>query len=208
MSFHSINNKSQGFTLVEFVVVVTIGVIILATVIGGQTKYNDMASLKSVAEDLSLTIRQAQIYGVSVKGVGTAQTDFTLPYGIFLDSVGSTNKYVYYADKNKNGYFDGNYDCTSDPVGECLSVIPFPRGNKISSICRMFVDGTETCDVGRADATFTRPSTEAKFWLWDNVGYAQIQVTTSMKGIKVNLLSPGGKTKAVTLFKTGQISIQ
>lgn len=202
------NQKGYGFTLLEFLVSLSIGLIILVGVVIGQAKYNDLQSLKATANEMSLVIRQAQIYGVSVRSGGSGQTDFSSPYGVFLDSVGSTNKYVYYMDKNKNGYFDGNYDCTYDPANECSQLVQITRGNRINGICRMFVNGTETCDVGRVDATFKRPSTEAKFWMWDNVGYAQIQDLATMKGIKVKLISPAGRTKAVTLYKTGQISVQ
>jgi prepilin-type N-terminal cleavage/methylation domain-containing protein len=206
MSFHFF--KKRGFTLTEFIVVIAISTLILGTVIGGQSRYTDMAALKSVATDLSLNIRQAQVYGIGVKGSTEGQNDFNSPYGISIDSFGNKTTYILYIDKNKNTFNDGNFTCGAG--SECVDIYTLTRGNKVNKICRLFVDGSaEICDVGRADIYFQRPSTEARFgYIWDNVGYAQIPVTANLKGLRIELISPKNLTKSVSILKSGQISIQ
>jgi hypothetical protein len=187
---------------------ISIGVLVLTTVIGGQSRYTDLAALKAAADDLSLNLRQAQVYGVSVKGSTDGQNDFNSSYGLSIDSFGNKTTYILFIDKNKNTYNDGNFTCGTG--SECVVINTFTRGNKVNKICRLFTGSSpEICDVGRADIYFQRPSTEAKFgYIWDNVGYAQIQPTANLKGLRIELISPKNLTKSVTILKTGQISIQ
>ena len=197
---------ARGFTLVELVVVMSIGVLIMTTIVGGQSRYTDAATLKGLANDVSLDLRQAQVYGISVKVSPTDNTDFNGVYGL------SFNKsYVsdYVAFKEGSGTF-GVYDSNNHTScsGECLIINPINRGNKINQICRIPIANPQTldCNLGRADITFVRPSTEAKIVYFNTSG--GIISSTGYQGLRIEFISPGGVKRSVVIYTSGQISVQ
>ncbi|MBI2004934.1 prepilin-type N-terminal cleavage/methylation domain-containing protein [Patescibacteria group bacterium] len=57
-----------GFTLVELLVVVSIMLIITSTLLLQQRKFNSATLMRTLAYNIALSIRQAQVYGTSVVG--------------------------------------------------------------------------------------------------------------------------------------------
>lgn len=216
MSFHSFNklfikklfisqSLVRGFTLVELVVVMGIGVLIMTTIVGGQSRYTDAVTLKGLANDVSLDLRQAQVYGISVKVSPTDNTDFNGVYGL---SFNKSYAFDYVAYKEGSGTF-GIYDSNNHTScsGECLIINPINRGNKINQLCRIPNSGAEDCSsVSRADISFVRPSTEAKIVYFNSSG--GILSSTGYQGLRTEFISPGGLKRSVVIYTSGQISVQ
>src|SRR3989344_6847475 len=77
----------RAFTLVELVVVLAIFTLISSVVLANHSRFNGSVLLGSLAYDIALSIREAQVYGLSVKqhtvaGVG----QFQIGYGIHFAS--------------------------------------------------------------------------------------------------------------------------
>ncbi|MDP2642174.1 MAG: prepilin-type N-terminal cleavage/methylation domain-containing protein, partial [bacterium] len=156
MSDHS-NHK--GFTLVELIVSMGIMAIILSVVISSQSTYTDSAALSNLADEIGLTISQAQAYGIGVREFSPGTSDFTASYGLVFSLLESdfNKSYISFADRNSNKIYDGDWSCQTGDGLECLKKTDIPRGNYIESLCVVRSSGGDICTVGRADITFTRP---------------------------------------------------
>ncbi|KKT66971.1 MAG: hypothetical protein UW61_C0019G0001, partial [Candidatus Curtissbacteria bacterium GW2011_GWC1_44_33] len=159
-----------------------------------------------LADEISSTISQAQAYGIGVREVSTGSSEFNASYGVtmsLLDS-GSNTAYIYFADLNGNKIYTGNWSCDT---AECLSKVNITRGNVIADICVIKTSGSDQCNSAeRADVSFARPNTEAQIKLFNNGG--QPLNESNLKGIRIELKSPRGLTRSVTVYTTGQISTQ
>lgn len=198
-------NLVQGFTLVELVVVMGIGVLIMTTIVGGQSKYTDAVTLKGLANDVSLDLRQAQVYGISVKVSPTDNTDFNGIYGLSFNKSYPFNYVAFKEGSGTSGIYDSNNHTSCS--GECLIINPINRGNKINQLCRIPNSGPEDCNtVNRADITFVRPSTEAKIVYFNSSG--GVISPTGYQGLRTEFISPGGLKRSVVIYTSGQISVQ
>lgn len=198
-----ISQKNKGFTLLELMITLAIGMFILTTVVIGQSKYTDSAALKGLVNDISLTLRQAQVYGLSVKE--NTPGDFKTSYGIFFNAFHPT-EYIYFGDTGAT--MNGNYDGTNTVcTGECIQLVQITKGNQIvNPICRIDLTNAETCDVWKVSIVFVRPAPEAKMTLYSTSG-APLSMT-GYKGVRVKFISPQGIVRSIVVYTTGQISVQ
>lgn len=203
MSHYFKNN--QGFTLIELLVSISIVAVILAVVLNNQSTYTDKAALTGLADEISLAVSQAQIYSIGVReptaGVGFSSS-FGITVSLSASPNGSNSSYIYFTDTDRDLVYDGNWTTCS---GECLSRTNITRGNLIEDLCIVLISGSDDCTttINRVDVSFIRPNTEAQIF-FDGV---PLNLNT-MKGAKIKLLSPGGYRRSVSVFSTGQISVQ
>lgn len=197
----------RGFTLVELLVSIGIVFVILTVIVSNQSTYTDGAALANLADEISLTISQAQAYGVGVKEFSTGTSEFNASYGLAFSLLGSgsNSAYISFADRNSSKSYDGTWSCPIGGTSECLGKINISRGNYIESLCS--VSATDDCSIGRVDVSFTRPNTEAQISFFNTSG-ASIPPSSSVTGAKIKLKSPKGTGRTVTVYKTGQISVQ
>lgn len=219
-------NCARGFTMAELMVTVTIMMIMTGVVFFNYGKFNESMLMNQVAYDLSLTIRQAQVYGVAAKeGVGDVQGN-----NINLENIGSRNfenSYGVHFEKDKDHFFlfidvpsvqdaDGNWIGNgkyniADGDAE-LQKYFFPRDIKIWKLCFDVInpDNPNNCIDGDdasgqkaqiLDVTFTRPDPEAKI---------KLSVPDEpADSVDIYLQNVGGDiTKKVVVYSTGQISVQ
>jgi prepilin-type N-terminal cleavage/methylation domain-containing protein len=201
---------TKGFTLVELMVTITIMLIMTAVVFFNYNSFNDSSLLSAFAYDMSLTIRQAQVYGVATReGNSTSQSgqittasigsgNFSYPYGVHFDKNSTTAPLVLFIDVNK----DGKYVLGDD--GQPLQSYTFQRGIKIYQLC--VTDTTEHCDVNALDITFKRPDPEAIVSAFD---MSSSRIYPSSSSARIVLHNSGDSlTKSVAVYSTGQISVQ
>ena len=76
----SINHGHGGFTLIEFIVIISIFAIMAAVALFNFTGFRNDVGLNNLAHDIALEIRQAQVFGWSTLGADNQS-------GVVLDSV-------------------------------------------------------------------------------------------------------------------------
>lgn len=183
---------------------VAIMVVISTIIASNQSTYTSGASLKNVANDLSLSMRQAQVYGISVKELTPGSNTFTTGYGMSFDlsaaPVGDDKSFIFFADRDVDGVYSDTWDCPLGGASECLDKTVLTSGNYVSDLCIIDASG-ENCDgITRLDISFVRPAIEAKIYY--NGG------STGVRGARIMLSSPDGKDNSVVIYTTGQISVQ
>ena len=198
----------KGFTLIEVIVCVAIIGLITAVVVFKQGDLGDRISVDNVANDINLQIRQAQVYGISVKELSAGSNNFSIAYGVDFNRVSSNSSFYTFADSGpKNGHFDTWGTC-SIGTNECLGLNQIGRGNTISSVCVIKQDSSTDCTLGRVAVTFLRPNPSARIVFLDSGGNDISSNFSGFQGAKIVITSPKGKAKTVVVYTTGQVSIQ
>ena len=191
------SNKSSGFTLIELVVVIGMLVLITAITLVNHSSFNSSTVLGSLAYDIALSIRQAQVFGLAVREYregGTAT--FDTGYGVHFEGPLPTKSYILFADRDR----DLNYNTLID--GD-VDVFTIGRGNFISDICVTNSVGFEQCSgagVTELDIIFDRPDPEAIIKInGDPEKYGSARIIVS---------SPRGSERVIRVFSTGQITVE
>ncbi len=199
-----------GFSLLEMLISIAIISLILAVVVLNQGDFTDQFSLSTNASDLELQIRQAQVYGVSVKEFAPSSNDFTSHYGVSTSAMqGSASYFIFFGDRGaQNGIYDGDASCVVGGASECIAKFSFTRGVKVNQVCALKLNSQAECapEVGRADITFNRPEPAANFSLFNSQGNQNN--IGQVIGVRIELISLKGRTKSVYVYSTGQISVQ
>ncbi|HEY4501472.1 MAG TPA: prepilin-type N-terminal cleavage/methylation domain-containing protein [Candidatus Paceibacterota bacterium] len=167
--------KAAGFTLIELLVVSLIIVLITGTLIFRQQGFNSSTLLRSLSYSVALSLRQAQVYGVSVRENAAGSGTFASGYGVFFGNtlVDSANHYVLFADKGNgvldlgtNNLPDANGNNICDTNEDCLAQ-RFTIGNgrsagadyTIRNYCAHVINGSDQCKCTSASqCTVTSPS--------------------------------------------------
>lgn len=164
--------KNRGFTLFELLIVLSIFVIMTTVLVANQRKFGNNIVIESVAQDMALSVRQAQAYGLGSKYTitGSNSGSFDYPYGIYVDQ-SSNNQYVLFADSypannpnGGNGYdmINGNITQTKDTL---IQIDTLPAPNMISYFCVVPAGGAQQCSnkstITGMSITFVRPDPTA-----------------------------------------------
>ena len=186
------NHKQQpGFSLIELLVSVGILTMITTIVLANHTRFNGSVLLGSLAYDIALSVRQAQVFGLSVREFSS---DFQVAYGV---RIAGSNEYFLFVDR------DGNqkYDDATDAVIETYTL---GRGHIISEFCGYSSSGTPACSssfpaITYLDIVFNRPDPDALMSSNEPGSYSRGTVT---------VMSGSGDTRTIEIASTGQISVQ
>ena len=189
----------RGFTLIELLVVVGIITVITSIVLVSNAKYGGAVLLQNLAYDIALSIRQAQVYGISVRSFNAS--NFSVGYGMHF-AVSDNTHYELFADADNNGLF-------SD-ASENVSPSPYEigRGYKIKSLCATD-SGNESCTFDTLDIIFKRPEPDARITARNGSGQTCVQNTQECKEeARVVVESPRGQDLSIVIDATGQISVK
>lgn len=207
---------TPGFTLVELMVVLAIIVIISLILIISSQRFNSAVLLRSLAYQVGLSIREAQLYGVAVHE-GPVETrcarggdsKFCSAFGVHFDESTPTEYYLF-ADVNNNGVNDDNYA----PLRTYRAQYGFTISNFCTitnatvrcsaSTCPVEYQSTPyTCTpnaITEIDIAFRRPNPDA---LITSDG----DPATQYAGAYIVVQAPGDATRSVSVSLTGQITV-
>jgi len=190
-------SKESGFTFFELVVVIAIIGILSAIVITGYREFERDTVLGNLAQDVALSVRLAQSYGLNVRSEGGV---FERSYGVYFDASDRTN-YEIFRDENRGvgGFVN---------TGDTEEVFQFGTGYTIANVCALDAsNGDNNCfEVGgdniitEIHIVFDRPKPDANFR--DNNGYTDYQSAT------ITIRDIDGKTRDIGILATGYISVQ
>ncbi|MFA7192022.1 MAG: type II secretion system protein [Candidatus Paceibacterota bacterium] len=225
---------NRGMTLVELLVVLSIFAIISMTVAFNYSSYKSTTSTNVLAQDVALSIREAQGYAMGVKSVSSAGSSIFPGYGVHFSPSGSgpisgsSKSFILFADipfdiNNPQDKGDSEYGfpvsgganesaCDGSVLGsdnECISVITISGGDKILGVCA----NSECEDLtpnpnGSLDIVFRRPNPDAVFCYRANVGDISCANEISSVGIIVQSESDQNILKKIVVWNTGQISVE
>jgi len=198
----------RGFTLIELLVVISIMLILTSIFLLRQSRFNSSTLLRSLSYSVGLSVRQAQVYGTSIRESASGAFDAgtaAKSYGIYFSS-GSQNNYILFADLNNNGAYN---------TGEDVEAFRINPGYSISKFCATTSLGSQQCwiasDPGNSTLTyltilFRRPNPDSCFATNLNTSVCQTGATPAYSSGYVQLQS-GSDTRSVTVTLTGQISV-
>jgi prepilin-type N-terminal cleavage/methylation domain-containing protein len=187
---------SSGFTLVELLVVTGIMALISGLVLANNTRFGGVAQLQNLTYDIALSIREAQIYGISVARFNNI---YAPAYGMHFDSA-NPNAYVLFADvlSPQNGV----YDCPSPGTSNCelVRLSTIQSGYSITALCATVSGGSESCAVSSLDISFERPEPDAYI--------RAAEISGINESARIIVSSPRGDEKVVSIEVNGQISVE
>ena len=202
--------QQAGFTLIEMLVVIGIIVVISGIILANNSRFGGVVQLQNLAYDIALSIRQAQVYGISVQRFNTSST-FASAYGMHFarDPVTHvSNSYQLFGDVNLP--FNGVYD-PGGAIPELVQSTTIQAGYAISDLYATPVSGVEA-SVDSLDITYRRPDPDAY------ISTNGTQLVFNAKGkyvsgtineqARIVVRSPRGDLKNIVISSNGQISVQ
>ena len=193
--FKNKNNTKKGFTLLELLVVSSIFTVVTSLVLVKFSLFNNTILTTNLAYDIALSIRQAQTFGLNVKGFGSGTSVvFDTGYGVHFASA-SNNSYILFADLNKNKKYSSN---------ELIESFSIKGGHIIEKFCASVSGSSQICSdefggPDDLDVVFTRPDPDAVIKSYDP------EVTYQSATIRVR--APQGVRREIKVYSTGQIAI-
>ena len=208
MAFNNLQSRpTAGFTLIELLAVTGIMVVITSVVLVNNGRFGGVIQLQNLAYDVALSIRQAQVYGISVARFG--EDNFSTGYGVHFDT-SNPDTYALFADALT---VNGLYDCPNPGTDTCelMQTTNITRGFSIQDLCGTPPGGT-TCDAkSNIDIVFIRPEPDA--WISARINVSDPacipnQGGTCYENAHIILKSPRGDIMSVVVEANGQISVQ
>lgn len=190
----------MGFTLVELLISIAIVGIVTSIVLVKYGSFDSTVLLKSLAYEIALTLREAQVRSVSVS---RSANSFDYPYGVTFSVATPQEKKRYISFRYKNATAHPVYDVgEASPVAEDIRTFPISRTMEVQDLC-VTIGGTENCDIDRLDVSFRRPKFKGLFYA---EGYAGNQEDIQSAKIEVGSAT-GFLSFIVEVTSLGQISV-
>ena len=204
--------RSRGFTLIEVIVSIGIFVILLSVVLLKYGDFQGNVLLSNLVYQVALSVRQAQIYGI---GVRASSGSFQTMYALHFDKA-INNSYVFFAEDKNQSVAHGLFKYvepvdpdsplpTEDSIVDTYKLRP---GYTLKRICAT-VNATYVCSddvtplaITTIDVYFKRPKPDAIIKVYDGAG-TLIPNTGGSARLEIQAR---GRTRCVTIEKTGQIS--
>ena len=184
MDTHAQKNTEQGFTLIEFIVIMIIFSIMASVSLFNFTGFRNETMLSNLAHDLALTIRQVQVAGSSAVGDAGAARGIFFEY----DSDGFSNTFIIFNDTNNTGL----YDVGSDTIVNELTIASEDRIT--------ILDDNDTPINQDLSIVFRRPNPTA---------YMSTALSSDLQGITIRIASQNDtdRSKDIIIRRSGFIYV-
>lgn len=193
-----INNSTKGFTLVEFIVIMSIFAIMVGVVLFNFAGFRSTVTMENLAHDIALSIRQIQVSSGATRSIDNPDKETPRGIAFFKDSSGWEKRFVIFEDTTG----DSSYSLEEDLLIDDISI---QTKDFISDIC--FTNDLNDSDCtqindSQAVILFQRYSTEALF-ISDTLGAEQV-------GYWIIKIQSGdsGKIREVVVSRIGQVSVR
>lgn len=195
-------NTQKGFTLIEMVAVLGIFTIMTSIVVFNYNKFRSDTILTNMTYEIALSIREAQIYGVSARNAipGGVNT-FSRPYGIYIPPVNPpTSQYFLFADTNPDLQYSGT-DCAFVQGGDiCTTPYTLQRNVVIEGI---HLENGESCpSADKISILFKRPNPEPIVNIDDD------DDVETFSRVQITVKAPDDARRYVIVANNGQISVE
>lgn len=211
-SFSRLKRPQRGFTLIELLVVSLIIILITAFVLFRQSGFNNATLLRSLSYGIALSVRQAQVYGVSVRESAAGSGVFAQGYGAYFGNSGlvDSSHYLLFADQNGNGQYASGEELPRYTIGN-------GRGTDylIKNFCAHSISSGDQCGTGTGTTItsltiyFRRPNPDACFATSQSTGACATAATPPVYDYAyVQLKSfTGTDYRTIKITNTGQIAV-
>ncbi len=221
---------SFGFTMIELAVTISIFALVSGVMLAKYPTFSSRIVLENTAHQVALSVREAQTYGLSVKGLGGIFGVFPT-YGVHFRVSGSLDqdpaspkRFVLFADllpnistpTANNKIYDGASDC-SVTGGECVEQFTIENANSIVLLCGNLKENNATiedwqtipgadCSLSSLDVSFTRPDLDS--YIMGNSTIPGQEGLAIFSDAEIIVRSPRGEVKMIVVWPTGQISTE
>ena len=204
-------SDNRGFSIIELMVVVGIFTLISGVLLGNYPLFSHKISVQNLAHQIALEIRQAQVFGLSVKEARPGCLEGTIncfpAYGVYFSAL-DRGSFILFNDSNNNKKYDfAAQDCSSPSNTECIEKISIASGDNIRDICGTDSSGQQKCAslLGQLDylnIVFVRPDPDANI-----IGTAP-GGDTLYSSAEISVEPPKKDfCRIIKVWSTGQISV-
>jgi|GEM_PF-2535796 len=137
---------NRGFTLFEMLVSLGIFMLLTTTLLVKNSQFKGNVVIGNTAYQLALAFREAQAYGVNVRGVDPSQSGsyiYVTPYGVHFDT-SATQSYVLFGDSyppaSNGSTAVGDRQYTSTPLGAAdvsIRTYQLGSGTDVAMFCTL-----------------------------------------------------------------------
>ncbi len=194
--------------MIELVVVSGIIVVISGIVLASNGRFGGVILLENLGYDVALSVRQAQVFGISVARYGT--NNFNAGYGVHFQT--NSNTYEFFGDVIT---VNGMYTCPQPGTGNCelVAVNTIAQGYSVSALCSPAGTALTDCTTTGSslqktslDVLFKRPEPDA--WISVNGASCLDLAANCRDSARIVLRSPRGDYMSVIVEANGQISVR
>lgn len=182
-------NLVCGFTIVEVVIVVFIASVIASVVIVKYKNFSNSIQLENAALDVALSVREAQVFGISSRGTTTMKS-FFYGYGVRFDST-DPNSYISFIDSEGDNLW---YNSSN----EHMKTTAFAQGYSVNDLCVITPPSAlwDCTTPTVLNILFQRPKVNA---------IIKTAESSTSSSARIELMSPSGATTSINISESGQV---
>lgn len=210
LSPRGLSRAKAGFTLIELLVVSAIIVLITGFILFRQQGFNSSTLLRSLSYSIALTVRQAQVYGNSVRESAVGSNVFANGYGVYFGNSGlvDNSHYLMFADVDGDGQYEAGEELPRFTIGN-------GRGTDylIKDYCAHSNSGDQ-CTTGTGTTIdsltiyFRRPNPDACFATSQSPSACAADAAPVYDYAYVQVKPAGGSDyRTIKISNTGQIAV-
>lgn len=215
--FYQNKKLNKAMTYIELIVVLAIFSMMASISTYNYGQFQTKIDLQNLSSDVALKASQAEKDASSGRIPPLAAGRDPLPtwkpsYGLYFNQSSSFanpgKSFIYFVDVNNNHLYDGpdipSIQSGAACIGECLEVINITKGNYVSDVTAIGLNGSQTALSSLSALSFTRPSTlltvtDASKNILPNIDYVRITISTPKSAASVS--------RIIKLYSSGRLQL-